>query len=407
MRTTAAVCRWIVGLLFVLAAGLKALSAMDFAVQVSYYGIVRTPWVVLTVAVAVIGFEAGLGGALLLWRGWWGWLLGVVAVVTVVFTGLILYAWIYRNLQDCGCFGKYLKMTPGWSVLKNAVVLGLIALAWWGEGARKAGAAVSSAGLSRSSGAENASAIPPSTRSSGIPCTHTCLLRPALIAAISFVMMAGAGLSAMLDDAGSGRIKRHATPPGQAVAASTTPAVSTPEAAATSQTLRAAALSPKPTATTGPRTAAPPPKPSTAGPQIGADKFSGYVFEWKGKRYDLTRGLYIVVMISDSCEGCAEIVRSLNALTGNKDLPPIVAFVLGEKETLERFRENYGPAFPTNLMTPLDFLDRIGEAPPRFILVRDGKQLRYWDTKRPPDEIALLEAVLTASEFLGLPGLEF
>ena len=355
MRSTAAVCRWIVGLLFVLAAGLKALSAMDFAVQVSYYGVVRTPWVVLTVAVAVIGFEAGLGAGLLLWRGRRGRLLGVAAVVTVVFTGLIIYAWIWRNLQDCGCFGKYLKMTPGWSVFKNAVVLGLIALAWWGEGARKAGGTVSSGGFVRS----------------------------ALIAAISFVMMAGAGVSAMRDDAGSGRIKRQATPTSQAVARSTAPAISPSEAAATSQTSRAVA---------------PPPKPATtAGPQTGMDKFSGYVFEWKGKRYDLTRGLYIVVMISDSCEGCAEIVRSLNTLTGNKDLPPIVAFVLGEKETIERFRRNYSPAFPTNLMAPLDFLDRIGEAPPRFILVRDGKQLHYWDTKKAPDEVTLIEAVLTAS----------
>jgi len=361
MRTLATVSRWIVGLLFVLAAGLKALSAMDFAVQVSYYGIVRTPWVVLTVAVAVIGFEAGLGAGLLLRSGREGRLLGVVAGVTVVFTGLIIYAWIWRNLQDCGCFGKYLKMTPGWSVFKNAVVLGLIALAWWGERARNAGAPVRSGGFVRS----------------------------ALIAAISLVMMAGAGLSAMLDDAGSGRIKRHVTPPGPATAASATRAISTSEGAATSQ---------EGTATSQTlRAATPAPKPATAGPQAGADKFSGYVFEWKNKRYDLTRGLYIVVMISDSCEGCAEIVRSLNALTENKDLPPIVAFVLGEKETLERFRENYSPAFPTNLMAPLDFLDRIGEAPPRFILVKDGKQLQYWDTKRPPDEITLLEAVLTAS----------
>ena len=377
MRTTAAVCRWIVGVLFVLAAGLKALSAMDFAVQVSYYGVVRTPWVVLTVAVAVIGFEAGLGAALLLWRDRWGWLLGVVAGVTVVFTGLIIYAWIYKNLQDCGCFGKYLKMTPGWSVFKNAVVLGLIALTWLGEGARKVGAAVSSGG--------------------GFG-------RCALITAISLLMMAGAGVSAMRDDAGSGRIKRHVTPPGQAVARSTAPAITTSEGTATSQegtatsqTLRLDAPTPKPADTTGPRTAAPPPKPAATDPQIGADKFSGYVFEWKDKRYDLTRGLYIVVMISDSCEGCAEIVRSLNSLTQNKDLPPVVAFVLGEKETLERFRRNYSPAFPTNLMAPLDFLDRIGEAPPRFILVRDGKQLQYWDTKRAPDEITLLEAVLTAS----------
>jgi hypothetical protein len=195
-------------------------------------------------------------------------------------------------------------------------------------------------------------------------------------------MMAGAGVSVMLDDVGSGRIKRHVRPPGQAGGAPTTPAISTPEVAVASQTLRAAT---------------PAPKPATAGPQIGADKFSGYVFEWKDKRYDLTRGLYIVVMISDSCEGCAEIVRSLNSLTENKDLPPIVAFVLGEKETLERFRRNYSPAFPTNLMAPLEFIDRIGEAPPRFILVKDGKQLRYWDTKRPPDEVTLLEAVLTAS----------
>jgi hypothetical protein len=347
MRTTAITCRWIVGLLFVVAAALKAASAMDFAVQVSYYGVVRTPWIVLTVAVTVIGLEAALGMALLVWRARRTGLFGIAASITIAFTALIVYAWIWRNLQDCGCFGKYLKMTPGWSIVKNAVALGLIALAWRGERTP-----VEALGAVRKEKTRFGASVQ----------------RLALAAAVSMLLMVGACVSLARDDVGTDRIRRQEARDGSIHSVSSSSGAQ----------------------------AAPTPKSIATPPGMGADKFSGYVFDWEGKHYDLTRGLYIVVMISDSCEGCAEIVRSLNALAVNKDLPPIVAFVLGEKATLENFRKNYSPAFPTNLMAPLDFLDRIGEAPPRFILVREGRQLRYWDTKRAPDEVTLLEAVLTA-----------
>jgi hypothetical protein len=44
LRSLAGVCRYAIGAVFVLSAALKALDPGDFALQVSYYGIGRTPY---------------------------------------------------------------------------------------------------------------------------------------------------------------------------------------------------------------------------------------------------------------------------------------------------------------------------------------------------------------------------
>ena len=67
--------------------------------------------------------------------------------------------------------------------------------------------------------------------------------------------------------------------------------------------------------------------------------------------------------------------------------------MLGRREELGRFREKYRPRFPTQAMAPMEFLSRIGSAPPRFILIRDGKARRHWDEKAPSD-VTILRAVL-------------
>ncbi|MCK5558109.1 MAG: hypothetical protein KAJ01_07015 [Candidatus Hydrogenedentes bacterium] len=120
------------GLLFIVSAALKAMDITAFAVQVSYYGVVRGPALVRLAAVFTVWLETALGVALV--TGWRlrGWTLRVVFGLLLGFTGLILYAWAFKGLEECGCFGKYLQMSPGVSVLKNLVMMGLVAAAWFG-----------------------------------------------------------------------------------------------------------------------------------------------------------------------------------------------------------------------------------------------------------------------------------
>ena len=113
----------VLGVVFILSAVLKALDLTAFAVQISYYDIVREPWIVWSIALAMIGLEAMLGLAMLtgVWLRWVT--LPAVLALLVGFTGLLGWAWAFTDLEDCGCFGKYLPMTPGESILKNGVLI--------------------------------------------------------------------------------------------------------------------------------------------------------------------------------------------------------------------------------------------------------------------------------------------
>ena len=96
------------GLLFIASAALKALDVYGFAVQIGAYGIIRDPVMLPQLAYAMIALEAALGAALL-----GGWAFGgatiiATAALLIGFTGLIAYAWAFKGLADCGCFGSYI-----------------------------------------------------------------------------------------------------------------------------------------------------------------------------------------------------------------------------------------------------------------------------------------------------------
>jgi multisubunit Na+/H+ antiporter MnhC subunit len=366
----------LVGVVFLLSAFLKALSFEEFAVQVSYYGIVRTPWVVIGIALGATALETGLGVGLIAGRDRARRLLPVVAGLLVFFSLLIAYAWAFQGLKDCGCFGKYLKMTPGVSILKNGVLLALVGIAW-----RK-----KSPELEWESSSPHVGAY-----------WH--------VAAVVTAMAVVVGLSLFSLNRAEARHNRLNAGEPNVLAEGDLSTPSGAERIQTDESDRPRANDPgtvsspsvsTPLSTPSESSSHSTPLPATGAKLSGKGIFSGYAVEFPDGQHELSRGLYFVAMISDSCEECAAIVKDLNALAANKDLPPLLAFVLGEGETLARFRKTFTPQFPTQLMPALEFLDRIGDAPPRFYLVKDGQVLQQWDTKRPPNEVDVLEAVLRA-----------
>ena len=117
-------------------------------------------------------------------------------------------------------------------------------------------------------------------------------------------------------------------------------------------------------------------------------RFSKYSVDWNGQRINLAEGIYLVAMLSDSCLDCAEMVNELNHLYESPGCPLIVGLFLGEKNTLRTFQQAYRPQFPTRLIPDLEFFSLIGNSPPRFIVVKDGRQIQYWD-KGLPEEVVL------------------
>lgn len=114
------------GLFFFASAAMKAMNVDGFGVAISAYGVLKDPTLVRIAAYASLAIETALGATFI-----WGWryknlsFIGSTAL-TLVFSGLILYAWQVNGLEDCGCFGDYIKMNPPQSLAKNAVLIVII-----------------------------------------------------------------------------------------------------------------------------------------------------------------------------------------------------------------------------------------------------------------------------------------
>ena len=65
-------------------------------------------------------------------------LISVFSVVSMtVFTFLTLYMAIYTPIEDCGCFGAAIKLTPWQSFFKNLILWPMSAIMWWTERDRR------------------------------------------------------------------------------------------------------------------------------------------------------------------------------------------------------------------------------------------------------------------------------
>lgn len=298
----------VLGVVFVLAAALKALDLEAFAFQIRYYQILKAPQALAIAAVASVAWETLLGIAMVVGLRLRGWIFAAVAATLVGFTGLVLYAWYYHDLADCGCFGSLVPLGPGPTTAKNAVLLVLTVLAWFG--------------LRRGH-----------THIEGSLWQHPYL--KAAVVAVSCLLVLLAGVF-------------H-----------------------------------KPFAQV---TTTPDGPDGQDGPSL--------VFraEYEGETYDTSRGDYFIAFFSDTCPECQAEAPLLNDYLFIPEMPPVIAFmVIESEETLEEFRNL--AEFPAVKMDLLTWSQYINTAPPRFYLVRDGKEITHWDEHLPP-----LEDILAALE---------
>jgi len=127
--------RWveiILGAFFLVSAGAKAVDMDGFGALVSAYNVVKDPALVRTSSYVALIAEVVLGAALLAGWRFKGLTHLLVTGMTVVYSGLIAYAWKFHGLEDCGCIPGLVKLGPPETLSKNVVLLALLAFAWYG-----------------------------------------------------------------------------------------------------------------------------------------------------------------------------------------------------------------------------------------------------------------------------------
>ena len=119
------------GLILLVAAVLKSADMELFVRQMRDYGILSHHTLLILSAWGVIAVEFTLGvGLLVSYRP--GLMLFLTAVLLLIFTAGASWAWLQGTAQDCGCFGAWLKHSPGQAALLNLGLLVGTLVAWLG-----------------------------------------------------------------------------------------------------------------------------------------------------------------------------------------------------------------------------------------------------------------------------------
>jgi hypothetical protein len=120
--------------------------------------------------------------------------------------------------------------------------------------------------------------------------------------------------------------------------------------------------------------------------------YGQFVFDTDMGSYALGKGVYLVPILSMTCEDCMGKVPLLNELMSQPGMPPMVALCYEDKAgDLDNFRNQAQPLFPLHALgdQPLLYFNLRGEDPFRLTLVRDGRALMHWDGKVPRLSISL------------------
>lgn len=118
----------IVGVVFLLSALLKMLSLDNFELYLFSFGYLSFDLVSIA-ARLLLSLEMLLGLALLL-RYRFSRLRIVVAGVLVLFTLWLVWQWLAGGEENCHCFGSIISLDAPKSIVKNILLLLLLAVAW-------------------------------------------------------------------------------------------------------------------------------------------------------------------------------------------------------------------------------------------------------------------------------------
>lgn len=138
MKYIVQICRFIVGIIFIISGFVKAVDPIGFGYKLEEYfapdvfNISFLHDLALPLATFFSIFEIMLGVFLLLgiFRKFTTWSL---LILIVFFTFLTFYSAYFNKVTDCGCFGDALKLTPWQSFWKDIFLLVLILIIFIGQ----------------------------------------------------------------------------------------------------------------------------------------------------------------------------------------------------------------------------------------------------------------------------------
>lgn len=118
-----------IGILFLYSAYTKLLPIQTF--EYTLVEFVHMPWWMAAVASRIlVGMEAALG-VLLLFNIYGGgkWILKCSLSILVAFSIYLIYLWAtVGNDVNCGCFGDVIWMSPSTSLIKNLIMMAILAI---------------------------------------------------------------------------------------------------------------------------------------------------------------------------------------------------------------------------------------------------------------------------------------
>ncbi|MBW2608984.1 MAG: hypothetical protein JRC68_01410 [Deltaproteobacteria bacterium] len=104
-----------------------------FIRQIRDYGFISHYSLLALIAWGLIAFEFALGIALLVsFRP--RLILAITALLMLFFLGVNSWAWLIGGIEDCGCFGVWVKRTPAEGIVEDLVLFAAVCLAWIGHG---------------------------------------------------------------------------------------------------------------------------------------------------------------------------------------------------------------------------------------------------------------------------------
>jgi hypothetical protein len=118
-----------VGLLLLTASVLKATDMELLLEQIRQYGIISHYVLVTLGAWGLIALECTLGVALLVFYRP-RLTLPITAMLLLIFVGVTGWAWLTDATAECGCYGRWVRRTPGEGALENLIFLVAIGAAW-------------------------------------------------------------------------------------------------------------------------------------------------------------------------------------------------------------------------------------------------------------------------------------
>ena len=118
--------------------------------------------------------------------------------------------------------------------------------------------------------------------------------------------------------------------------------------------------------------------------------FAGYrIVPEYGDAIDLSRGEYLVALLSMTCEHCMGEVPQINDYIAQDTLPQVVAICLEPEEgSMRSFHDLTGPLFPMHSVgnDMLSWAKICSGVPPQLSLVRDGVAVKTWKEEMPSAE---------------------